>query len=828
MRILFTKYYYNIYQSIAVSFSLGISLYIIPFVTSYIFHLQWTLFYVFLGTEILIVILILYKKRVKIFNQRAFHFDIYDFLIFSIIIVVAIAMYLRGGHFTGDATFHLSSIMKLAENNTIDPYVPMFKDVKVIDDRYAYTILYGLFAFFYKISGIELKVLWDLSPFIFSIFIWSSLYYLSYRLIQNKEFILLTFIFFILFSSFMKWPAFKYAPYPDVIAHYILLPVGLGNLMVKFDKKNEVYKNAFFTGLILCSITLIHMYSYFAFFILGFCFFLLIVLLDDDLSYKKQLFFFLTVSLIMTLPVLILRLKTSTYTFNISIQNISALLTNPGIKYKGFLRSTISLNSVWKLIIFITGLFFLLFFLNTLYKKIIQKKPLFNDVKFIILFLFSRYFLILLFMVNIINAFFATIITTTATRRFVSYGKYYFYLLFSLFFYLLIKYFRKTKIYSKNNILYKKIGLIIVSLFLIFAYYDLFRNRITKDRYNYRYVMRDNNIYDYIKENVPIWSVFSSYGYPAFEITSQTPNYVIMGVPTHSPIAGGGNRYSHNFHILNIDLPLSAYLKLVKKYDCSYILIETNRDYYDSSSDNIRTYKRGVSLISTRMKAEYFTEIFTKIYEDDKYSLFHINLDIDLDEIEYNLQNSINNITDDFSKGYLLATKLLLLNNKEEYYELQEYFRTKLIENNIDLVKLTVAFHGVSYRSNLTFAGFPNDFNTFFDQEFYPSLKEKIYLTSLNGKNLEDDFQYLTIDFNTIREIHEIQIEWYNYESRAIDFQILTAVDEKNFELIDNISNNTEIIYNKFFKYPLKTEAIKLIIKNMEKDKLTIKSISIY
>ncbi len=828
MRILFPEYRNNIFQSIAVSFSLGISIYIIPLIISYIFHLQWTLFYIFLATEILVLVILFYKKRLKIFNQRSFHFDIYDILIFSAIIVTAIAMFLRGGHFTGDATFHLSSIMKLAENNTIDPYVPLFKDVKVIPYNYAYSLLYGLFAFFHKITGIELKVLWDLSPFIFSIFIWSSLYYLSYRLIQNKEFVLLTFIFFILIALLKKWPAFIWLPYPDVIARYILLPVALGNLMVKFDKKNELYKHTLFTGLIIWSITLIHMYSYFEFFFLGFFYFLLIILLDDDLNYRKQLFFILAVSLIMSLPLLILRLKTTTYTFN--IQNISELLTYSGIKYKRFLKSTISLDSVWKLIVFITILFFLLFYSHKFFKKIIQKNPFLNDVKYIFLFLFSRYFLILLFMVKIINVFFSKIISTTYARRFVGYGIYYFYLVFSLLLYLLIKYFRKSKNYSKNYRLYNKIGIIIVCLFLVFAYSNLFRKRINKDRHNYRYIMRDNNIYDYIKENVPIWSVFSSYSYPAFEITSQTPNYVISGVLTHTPphLSGAAGRYTDNLRILNINIPLSSYFKLLKKYNCSYIMIETDRDYYDSSIDGIRSFKRGFSLISTRIKIEYFPEIFSTIYKDDKYSLFYINLDIDLDEIEDKLQNSLNNIANDFSNGYLIATKLLLLTNNEKYYKLQEYFRNKLIDNKIDIIKLTVYFHKVNYRSNLKFADFPNDFNTFFDHDFYPSLEEKIYLASLHGKNPEDDFQYLIIDFNTIRKIHEINIEWYNYESRPIDFQILTAVDERNFKLIDNISNNTEIIYNKFFKDSLKTKAIKILIKNMGQDKLLIKSISIY
>ena len=68
MRILFPEYRNNIYQIIAISFSLGISLYIIPLIISYIFHLQWTLFYIFFGTEILILVLILYKKRLKIFK----------------------------------------------------------------------------------------------------------------------------------------------------------------------------------------------------------------------------------------------------------------------------------------------------------------------------------------------------------------------------------------------------------------------------------------------------------------------------------------------------------------------------------------------------------------------------------------------------------------------------------------------------------------------------------------------------------------------------------------------------------------------------------------
>ena len=228
--------------------------------------------------------------------------------------------------------------------------------------------------------------------------------------------------------------------------------------------------------------------------------------------------------------------------------------------------------------------------------------------------------------------------------------------------------------------------------------------------------------------------------------------------------------------ILKIEMPLVTYMELLKSYDCSYIMTETNREYFDSSRDNIRNSQIGVSFISTKRKMEYFPEIFSQIYADNKYSLFYINLNINLDEMEKSLLKSLNNISDNYSYGYLIATKLLLLNHKEEYFKMQEFYRSKIIKNNNDLTKLTAAFHGIDYQSNVQFASFPNDFYTFFDQEFYPSLKEDIYLAPLDREDQETDFQYLILDLKTTREIHEINIEWYNDETRAVDFQILHKI----------------------------------------------------
>jgi hypothetical protein len=340
--------------------------------------------------------------------------------------------------------------------------------------------------------------------------------------------------------------------------------------------------------------------------------------------------------------------------------------------------------------------------------------------------------------------------------------------------------------------------------------------------------MSDKNIYDYIIENVPKWSVFCSYGYPALEIVSQTPNYIISGVPTHiPPVSGKKKRYIDMFHILKMEIPLGEYFKLLNNYDCSYLMLKTNEEYHYSKKDHVTSPDIGVSFIVTRKKMEYFPEIFSNIYEDNTYSLFHINSNINLFELEKSLLKSLDNISDNYSDGYSIATKLLLLNHNEEYFKMQEFYRSKIIKNNKDLAKLTVAFHGIDYQSNVQFASFPNDFYTFFDQEFYPSIKEEIYLASSDKADKEENLQYLIINLNTARAIHEIRIEWYDYESRVKDFQIYSTADGNNSKLIDTIINNQETTYNKSFDVPIKAEALKIVVKKGY-EKLLMKSISIY
>ena len=312
-RLLYPGKKLSIIEGPALFFAMGVFYFIIPMTISYFTHQTWYFLISIWMIEILSILLILFIKKSNPLLNLFSRPDRIDLILLASFIIISITMFFHGAHFTGDASGHLSYIMRLSSKELIDPYAPIIKNTGQISFNYAYCLWYGIFALFIKLTYIDLRILWDLSPCLFSFLIGSALYFFTSKIIKDKKFIFISFIIFYIYEFSRNWMDYKYLPYPDQIARNILLFLAFGFLFEKLDKKRNLYINAFVLGLLMCSIVLIHMYSFFAFYFIGSFLFIGSLFFFDDEFRRKHLLISYTISLIIILPFLFLRLFYSTY-----------------------------------------------------------------------------------------------------------------------------------------------------------------------------------------------------------------------------------------------------------------------------------------------------------------------------------------------------------------------------------------------------------------------------------------------------------------------------------------------------------------------------------
>jgi|GEM_PF-5769207 len=302
-----------IIESPSLFFAAGLSFIILPMLISYLFRCTWMFFIVLWSAEILIVIAMLMYRKISIMKNIFVKPDRYDLMIALMIVVVSVPLFIKGGHFTGDATAHLASIVKLSECRIIDPAVPMFRGIDQVAFNYAFSIHYGLFALVQKVSGIELKVIWNLSPGLFPMFIFSALFFFADNFFEKKVHVFITLVVFFLYEFTIGWKDFIFLPYPDQIARNVLLFVAFGSIFHSIRGENARFQNTLFISSIIVSMMFVHMYSFFAFFFIATVFSLMSPIFVREKEVFRRQLVILCVNALICLPFLLIRLFGSNY-----------------------------------------------------------------------------------------------------------------------------------------------------------------------------------------------------------------------------------------------------------------------------------------------------------------------------------------------------------------------------------------------------------------------------------------------------------------------------------------------------------------------------------
>jgi len=474
-------------------------------------------------------------------------------------------------------------------------------------------------------------------------------------------------------------------------------------------------------------------------------------------------------------------------------------------------------------------------FLITLYFFIKNRKEeFFANFKKPFYFLCICLLTFLLLKINYFGESFANIISRTYVRRFLYFGIYP-YLLFSVSIYFWYKYILFKKLDIKLNKKTKRIIYSVIPAFLIIAVISLFIFHSDNNKYNHSYIMRKKNVFTFINKNIPKWNNLCSYGYPALMISSQTPNYILDGFISHMPQVGGGlRRQIYNFILLKMEIPLRLHEKVASNFKCRYILLENNRNIYDTAYRDGRK-ESYFSLIFTRKKLSYLDEKFKKIYKDDKYSLYYIKPGTNLNEFQHYFKNraimGYNLYKLDESKkiflddAYKSSIKILLNKRLVENYTINEKIRNEIYRINPEEAGLTHAFSMLDIYSNTPFKTFPNDLEILLDLDGYPEIKDKYYIYAEEEIKDNKIGQAIEVDFYTIRYIHDIEIKWLDKKTYATDFSIEYFSNGKYKKLI-RIQNNEKLSL-RINEKNIKISKMKITVYKAGQNRFIMKSLMI-
>lgn len=826
-----------ILESGALFFTLGMSLFLIPSILAYQLKLSWAIFSILWVFELVIVLSILRIKRIRLLENVFLRMERIDYFLLFLFVLIAAAMYLHGGHFVGDASYHLFRLMKIAKNSNISSISISFHLT------YGFNLFYSIFAFFFKSTGIELRYLWDMSPALFSLIINSAFYFFSLRFFKKKTFIFISFLFFFFYQYNLNWGDFKFLPYPDQIARNIFLFVSFG-ILLNIKKNEPAWKK--YLLLISCSLwamCMTHLYSFITFYYIIAIFWFLSILFIRDKQEKKfifrlgliisligfalislrltltgnfskyfrilqnfirenlTIFLYIFILLIILIPIYFIISKISQYDyinkkgFGLKLDKFIYLFIFPVFIFI-FIEFFLSINSLEYILDYIRGprpydfiinelekysilFFFLIIFISLIFWGIRKKKRIKQDESRVLLFMFSCLTAVYLFKFKTISLFLIKIVKETFVRRFFHYGLYS-YLLIPVSLLVLYNAIPLEKIQTKKILLFKKIAIIFVCLFIGFGLFDLFSNHTKNDKYNHEYIMRTENVFVFIRKNIPTWSKIGISSSKEHEIQSQTPH-----------------------------LPVLTRFRINKPEELPYdhLLIHNTEDRSPQT----------VSLIFFRKKVSLLPEIFKEMYKDDTYTLYQIDKSVEMNTLEASTIQRINQFiaSHNFEEAYEQSFRLLILNKSEEHLALNEKIRNELYKIDPEKTKLTPTFSFLNASSVPSLEGIHNDMNLVLDQEGHPSIQYRIYALFKKLENNNDTENSYIIDFNCERTLHEFKLEWRKRSRRALAFSI-DYFDGEIFETLVEKKNNEKLINHIKLENPVITKKIKITVTRFD------------
>jgi len=688
----------KIEKSIAVDFSLGYSLLLIPGLIAYFFLLKWTSFFIIWFSLLAVLLTIFFVKHR---TSKFFRFSkpvipssidiksiIFYMLSIYVLIVTFVVLFLRGGHFIGDHQHHLAYIIKLLHNDVITPFVPMYEGATEIPYNYAYDINYIFSAVVVKLAQIDLNLYWDVSPALYLIFPFSAYLYLYKKLLNKHRVMFVLFAFLFVFYELYNWgPALdaEFMPIPDQFSRTIFLPLFFALFIDTWRSYDEKRVELLYIPLflILASIIFTHVYSYavivlvlMAFTVVDVCFgtkarqkagtfrlyvslmlfsvfIFLIRIWKTDFKLFERIEPFFLVAIIALFAVIVLTLlsrKVIEY-FAIKLDNKRARLIGIlvfvtfvllafwgetkahvhfenaaayGTKYGNFLRgfnfSFFELMGiVTSILVFIisfavmkTGpkgkkeICFPLYYSSEKRLELVDRGALY--------FLFSTALVLIFTAMPTYNVIISKFISQVYARRIV-----YFQEIFFIYWVALLASIFYMKFSGRIN---QKGTIAIVVLFTLLALsitVDL-KDRLNADSYNRDYILKEDNVFEYIRENIEPWSVIASYKYAAMDVVAQTPNYFLSSGTVHSPrVPTEKDRQKMTWNIFHFVNPFEDILENIAKYNVSYILSEFKNDRPFAPVYDLERFNASLAV---------YPELFERVYSDDMYILYRVNYKI--------------------------------------------------------------------------------------------------------------------------------------------------------------------------------------------------------
>ena len=619
-----------------------------------------------------------FKKYINLnfkHNKKDFYFWLYFILLLSITVI----LFLKGGHFIGDHQHHLAYIQKLVNNDVITPYAPMYKDVEFIPYAYAYNINYLFISFICRITECNINYLWDVSPALFFLFSFSAFKYLLGKIVtenNNKYILLIIFsVTLVIDQSFTFSPIldFELMPIPDQFSRNIFLPLLLSAFFITLNENNRArLSSRIIPFLLIANIMFTHVYSYMVFIITGGFFVLLTIVFQKNGKFKfRVLSLYISVLAFSGILFFFRIINTNFFSqdsaFSSILEKYSFFIQGFLIVFligwmffekkfeKGFLRINGLLNGKWYYLLFsllVIAFYYLvnrysLYFKASItgpgkYAEFINTSRLNNNVFIaasIMIFMifgfinskenkhlsfvyknesiifFVAIILSIAFMYcDVVNIVFSKIFSQIYVRRFVYLNQHYFEYIYALCIYTIIATFLKNG--NKKNL--RNIILnIFIFVVIISTGYSLVQKRlITGETYNREYVLRDDNVFSYIREHVEPWSVIASYKLSAMDVVAQTPNYFLASRTVNAPKPDDiKSRYSNEYKIFQFK-NIQKIQEIVQKYEIDYILTE---------HDNTDKYAPDYPLKEFNEKVKQYPDYFIPVYSDEKYILYKIN-----------------------------------------------------------------------------------------------------------------------------------------------------------------------------------------------------------
>jgi len=665
---------------------------------------------------------------------------------------------------------------------------------------------------------------------IFSLFLNSAAYYFFRQFFKKKEFVSLSFLAFYIYELTIHWSDFRFLPYPDQIARNMCLFVLFGLLINQIICSPDWKKYTFLSVVILWCMGLTHLYSFVAFYYFAFLYFLFLLIVMNQRkilmskflwiffpgllilperlgfkllisSYFKRLELFLNENISIFVFGICLLILSGLFLFRKRITNVYQLMRD--ISYKrivrfilllfivtSFLYIYLSLNSMESIralitiprpydfkLTFFENISLILFFLSLIviifqsYRKILN---LDIQKKMRIIFVFTCVFSVFLLKIKPLSLLFIKVVSETFVRRYFHLG---------LFSYLLIP----TSLYvlaiclPDGNLRIRKTNkhrLFIYALLILLILFVFFG--LKRDTTN-QYVMKNQNVFEFINRNSQNFKIFNVIGIDEYFVRSQLKK---------------NNQISFN----RFDLTMVGIADNVIN-NTSYVLLYR-------LNERCPYTKKSIPFIIK--KIEQFPELFEMIYKDEVFSLYSTRQNI-IKNIKLNIEKTVKELIDNnkIEEAYNQVSRLLLLDNPRQYLYLHEDLREKIYQTKPQYVKLTPTFSNIQSTSIGLFSGDEYNMDVLLDEDAFPSDREKIFL---KFNKLDDNREhYYVVHFLIERNLHELIFEWENDPFRAESFSVYAYYDDY-FETLAHIENNTKTINKIVFDPPKKVRNIKIVI----------------